>query len=128
MQDEKKPDAKPEKRKPPQAFIDNRHPNFTSENQPANPGRPKGSQSLKDLLRWALEETIDIKDKKGKIIRKTTVKEAIMMALCNKAMNGKVDAVKEVFDRIEGKAPQNLHLTGNVEVPVIKVELEKTNE
>ena len=42
----------------------------------------------------------------------------IMDALLEKALGGDVSAIKEVFDRIDGKAPQDINLGGQDDNPV----------
>ncbi len=60
------------------------------------PGRPKGSYSLTRLLRNILKE----KSEDG-----TTRGQQVMEVLIQKCEEGKIDAVKEVLQRIDGKVP-----------------------
>jgi hypothetical protein len=77
----------------------------------ANPnGRPKGF-SLNDLLIEALEKDhrtykVDPKTKKKKLV-KTKYAVLVVQRLLDKAIkDGDIKALKEIFDRIEGKATQ----------------------
>lgn len=73
--------------------------------QSGNPaGRPK-SALLSDALRKQLAET----DKDGK-----SVAEKVAAALIQKAKGGDVQAIREVFDRAEGKAQQSIDVEMNV--------------
>jgi len=56
-------------------------------------------------------ETID----DGKKIKKIS---RVVAKLVNAAMDGKVDAIKEIFDRVEGKAAQGVVLTGDENQPI----------
>lgn len=62
---------------------------------PGGPGRPKKNEAM----RAALERALAIKDPvTGKPDR-----DAIALALVKEAKRGNVDAIKHVFDRIDGK-------------------------
>lgn len=48
----------------------------------------------------------------------------LMDALLEKALSGDVPAIKEVFDRIDGKAPQDINVGGQDDNPLVtKIEL-----
>jgi hypothetical protein len=63
-------------------------------------GRPKLTK-LTDALREQLAETLPDAPER-------TVAEAIARALIKEAVRGNIAAIKEVFDRAEGKAPMTL--------------------
>ena len=82
-------------------------------------GPPKGNQNAKkariwsDAIHWALAQ----KDEKGsKRIRKAA------LALVSEAESGNVPALKELGDRLEGKAIQAIEaeVSGNITVEVVK--------
>lgn len=87
---------------------------FTSKNQPKHNGRPKGSKSfstrIKELLsgisedkEWTspiaaeLVKIIFAKDKKGEYLNIT---------------NERLKAIHDILNRLEGKAKENIELTG----------------
>ena len=84
-------------------------------------GRPKGARSLSTILREMLEEPIDIVVD-GKKERRE-FREVIIRKLLKKANDGDMRAIQEIFDRVEGKAQQNIdHTSGGEAIPpVIKV-------
>ena len=67
---------------------------------PGKAGRPPSRKCLSDALRLALEAK-----QPGTDERKVRV---IAEKLVDKAINGDLEAIKIVFDRVEGKAPQPL--------------------
>jgi len=86
-------------------------------------GRPKGASVVAEL-RKLVEET-DWKDKKtGKTHLQA---KAIAMKLVNMAMDdeGNLGAIKEIFDRLYGKAQQNVNVDANVGLKVIRLPQKK---
>lgn len=100
---------------------------FSSTNQPANRGRKKGSRAWKDVLSEMMPEdgylTFDkvqemAEDSDGKwrptgnIIPKVRVKmatqEMIVMAAVKQALKGKTDAIKMIWERMDGRPTQPL--------------------
>ncbi len=80
--------------------------------QSGNPkGRPKGARSMTTILREMLETEIET-DVDGEKV-KMQFQDAIIRKLLQKASKGEIKAITEIFDRIEGKAKQEL--TMNVE-------------
>lgn len=77
---------------------------FSSTNQPKKNGRKKGSRNLTTILREIMEAdkgTLDGVEVDGKVL--------LMARLYQKALNSKGDnikAIREILDRIEGKAIQ----------------------
>lgn len=76
---------------------------------------------------------------KGKIVRsliKQRLAERAMLAvivdaMIDKAADGDLSAAKEIFDRIDGKAPQSLELSGDPDAPIvneIQVKLIRPND
>lgn len=63
-------------------------------------GRPPKEKSFANMLNIAIKEAIEGSDK--------TKLRAVADALVDKAMQGDVQAIKEVADRLDGKVPQAL--------------------
>lgn len=90
---------------------------FSSDHQPKN--RRKSTKLLTDLLTKELkgkEEIIieGINPETGllaKVIISSPTKNQIVRALLKKAAKGNVYAIKEIFDRIEGKTKQEIGLS-----------------
>ena len=80
--------------------------------QSGNPaGRPDGSKNLSTILRDMLEEEIDVKvDDTGRKERRK-FSELIIRKLIKRASDGDPRAIKEIFDRIEGRAKQSVDVT-----------------
>lgn len=85
----------------------NKETQFSSEYQPEKNGRPKGSKSLKTVLR----EMLAAKDPQGEWANPLAIK------LLKKAVDDEdLKAIVEVIDRIEGKITQTLeHKTEGVQ-------------
>jgi len=100
---------------------------FSKENQPANRGRKKGSRAWKDVLSDMMPEdgylTFDkiqvlAQDEDGKwkptgdVVAKGRVKMAtqdmIVMAAIKQALKGKTDAIKMIWERMDGRPTQPL--------------------
>lgn len=63
-------------------------------------GRPPKEKSFANMLNIAIKEAVEGADK--------TKLRAVADALVDKAMNGDVQAIKEVADRLDGKVPQGV--------------------
>ena len=74
-------------------------------------GGPKGPH-LTTLLRKVLEGEIEMKDLETGQYRKITKAELVMIALVKEAVQGNVKAAREILDRLDGKVPQKIGLTG----------------
>jgi hypothetical protein len=74
-------------------------------------GRPKGARSLSTILKEMLEEPIEVIHADGTKERRE-FREVIIRKLLQKANNGDMRAIQEIFDRIEGKANQTLKHEG----------------
>jgi hypothetical protein len=85
----------------------NNHGNRFEKNVSGNPaGRPK-SAMLSDALRRKMLDAMPGASEK-------TVADGIADALIKQALNGEVSAIKEVFDRTEGRARQFVDVEMNV--------------
>ncbi len=78
-------------------------------------GPSKGSKPdkiLRDALVLELNRMVDLED--GEKVKKVN---RVVHKLVEAAMDGKVDAIREVFDRVEGKATQPIG--GDADAPAI---------
>jgi len=72
-------------------------------------GRPKAEWTWSGVLRQAMEKQIDAKQ----------VKELVSEALMDKALQGDVQAIKEIGNRIDGMPKQTTDITSGGEPLVI---------
>jgi len=72
-------------------------------------GRPKGSRNLSTILRAMLEEDVEILNDDG-VKEKKQFQDAIIQKLVKKAAAGEIKAITEIFDRVEGKAKQEISM------------------
>jgi len=73
--------------------------------QSGNPkGKPKGARSMSTILRELLETTIEVDGEK------IPYSEAIIKKLIKRADKGNLIAIREIFDRMEGKAKQEVQM------------------
>lgn len=71
-------------------------------------GKPKGTKNFKTIIEEFLPvETDAVNPMSGKM-EKLSVGQQIIIALLAKAKKGDVSAIKELLDRIDGKAEQKL--------------------
>jgi len=84
--------------------------------QSGNPnGRPKRGESLSEILRMLGEERdVRIKGVPGEI----TKKEAVGRRLYDLALRGNVAALKYLMDRLEGRVPFSVDLSGGLDIVV----------
>ncbi len=87
------------KRKPP--------PTAWKPGQSGNEGGAKREKFMRDALVIALKREAD----KG---TKTKRLQSVAEALVQRAMEGDVPAIKEIFDRVDGKVPQENHNTNEL--------------
>lgn len=80
-------------------------------------GRPKGSLNLASILKVILESEHKRKDKNtGEVI--TKIGSAwVTESLFRKATNGDVAAIREVFDRVDGKVANTVDIGNKNDVP-----------
>ena len=77
------------------------------EGESGNPnGRPKGTKNLSTILKAMLEEDVEVVID-GKKERRQ-FQEVIIRKLLKKANDGEIRAIIEIFDRVEGKAKQEI--------------------
>jgi hypothetical protein len=80
-------------------------------------GRPKGSLNLASILKVILESEHKRKDKNtGEVI--TKIGSAwVTESLFRKATNGDVAAIREVFDRVDGKVANTVDIGNKNDLP-----------
>jgi len=90
---------------------------FFKEGNPGGPGRPKKSETYSDTLRELLSGqnievtwTINGKEKKLKVSSDKNIYYGIASSQIMEALKGSVQAQKEIVDRIQGKAQQNINM------------------
>jgi hypothetical protein len=91
---------------------------FSATNQPKN--RRKSTKFLTDLLTKELKGKTEIiiagfdpeTGKPAKIKVPMPTRQNIVQALLRQASKGNIHAIREVFDRVEGKVSQSMELTG----------------
>ena len=115
------PTKKPTKSLKPVKQVNNRHTKTTwVKGQSGNPnGRPKKSTSWSEIANDLLDSneimivystSKETKDLHLKVDKNKTIRHAIVSALINEAMSGNIQAIKELYDRTEGKPAQKLEI------------------
>ncbi len=83
--------------------------------QSGNPaGRPKGSRNITSNLKELLEIELDTEDPVTGVTIKASSSQIINSRLIRSALDGDVKAIKEIYDRIEGRPNQKLDITGDM--------------
>lgn len=110
---------------------------FSSDNQPAHPGRKPGpiTQFLHEFGEVSdLIFTIEKLDKKGDFSVATsrlstgsmmTINQAIAARLLQMALGGDLKAIREVLNRTEGRVPQPIDLGGQADNPLVIDDISK---
>lgn len=85
-------------------------------------GRGKGVPNSKTRMLRLLELTQDLTNPVTGIVEGFSVMEQIDMILIQKARKGDIHAIKEILDRLEGKAQQKVDMTldGELNVALVK--------
>jgi hypothetical protein len=84
----------------------------TDPNRINKEGRPKGAKNLSTILKAMLEEDVEVVID-GKKERRQ-FQEVIIRKLLKKANDGDLRAIMEIFDRVEGKAKQEVKVEGQI--------------
>ena len=84
-------------------------------------GRPKGSKNTKSILDKFLNTEMKQKNPFTKEMENMTVLELMNLKQIANALEGDLQAFKEIIDRYEGKLTNNVGLSGNITQNVIKV-------
>lgn len=93
---------------------------------PIRGGRPKGSISLTTTLKKIINKEIQFKNPLNRKKETKTIREWINLALVAKAMKGDINAIKHIYDRIDGKVAQEL--IGDLNISVKEMSIEQLNE
>lgn len=81
-------------------------------------GGPKKEWTMRSLLQEALEEVAELKNKDGQVVKRDKIKRLINHKLARMAVNGDIQAIKEVNNRIDGMPKQTLEATGSINLNV----------
>lgn len=77
-------------------------------------GKPKGTKNFKTIIEEFLSVETDAMNPMSGKLEKLSVGQQIVIALLTKAKKGDVSAIKELLDRIDGKAKIELKHSGEV--------------
>ena len=86
-------------------------------------GRPLGSKNRKTLLKKWLELSADVLAPITNAKFKGTVEDAVYLALIKKALEGDVNAIKEISDTMYGKLTDKTEHSGGIEFKGFKIEI-----
>lgn len=75
-------------------------------------GRPPKGTAITDVMRQMLEE-------------KPEIKRALMSKLLEMAIKGDLAAIREVIDRMDGRAKQSVELSGDEQNPLVVIKHER---
>lgn len=89
---------------------------FSSENQPEKNGRPKGSLSTKTILDRFLNSEMEQLNPFTKELEKMTVQELMSLVQIKKALEGDLQAFKEITDRYEGPVTKIIQSSGTMQI------------
>lgn len=81
-------------------------------------GRPLGTRNLSTILKEMLEQDVEVNGEK------MPFKDSIIKKLIKKANDGNLRAIQEIFDRVEGKAKQEIKVDG-IPDPLVNVKIVK---
>lgn len=93
--------------------------------QVPNPhGKPKGTMTVKNVIKYWLEQQMEYVDKASGKIEKMKVKDAMVLKQMHKAIKkGDTRAFEAILDRVESKAKQIIENMGEVRKIVHKVKM-----
>jgi hypothetical protein len=92
-------------------------------------GRPKGVKNRSTLLKKWIEVNTKIKHPITKKEEQGTVEDMIVIALLNKAMQGDIQAIKEINDTLYGKIVDNQKIDLNIpNLPNVKIITKRGND
>jgi len=89
---------------------------FSSENQPANRGRKLGSKTTKTILNRFLNSELEQLNPFTKETEKMSVQELMSLVQIKKALDGDLQAFKELTDRYEGPVSKIIETAGTLEI------------
>ena len=89
---------------------------FSTENQPEKNGRPKGSKNTKTILDRFLNAEKEQLNPFTKELEQMTIQELMALVQIKKALDGDLQAFKEITDRYEGPVTKIIESTGTVQI------------
>lgn len=87
-------------------------------------GRPKGSLNLKTILKNLLQEDIEFINVRGQK-QEGIVADSINVSLISKAMEGDINALKLIYERIDGKVTQDINVSNHSNIDRIKEQIKQ---
>ena len=91
-------------------------------------GKPKGILNSKTILERFMSIVQTVENQITGEFEGLTVEEQIHLAQLKKAKEGDLFAYKEILDRLEGKAKQNVDLNAQIEQKVTQIRVKKRDE
>ncbi len=88
-------------------------------------GRPLGSKNRKTLLKKWLELSADVLAPISNDQFNGTVEDAVYIALIKKALDGDVNAIKEISDTMYGKLKDSMEVSGDLNITGFEIEVIK---
>ena len=104
----------------------NKDTQFSSNRQPENRG--KRDITAKTILNKFLSIEKDMVNPLTGLEDKLTIAELMHLKQIANAVQGDISAYKEIIDRLEGKAKQNMDLTAQIEQKVTQIRVKKRDE
>jgi len=89
---------------------------FSTENQPEKNGRPKGVLNTKTILNRFLNSELEQMNPFTKELEKMSVQELMSLVQIKKALEGDLQAFKEITDRYEGPVSKIIESTGTMQI------------
>jgi hypothetical protein len=92
-------------------------------------GRPKKGKTLTDILeKHGKRRDIEYVDEKTGEVKKRSRKEELARELWALAMDGDIQAIKYIYDRIDGKPTEHQEITGDIGIEIEYVENESEDQ
>jgi hypothetical protein len=103
---------------------------FSSENQPAGRGRPKGSLNFRTVYKRYLKQLVNIEDKDGNTLEIPAIDALVIRVLENAIKTGDSLAAERISNRVDGFPLQSIENTNKtplevIYTPMTKEDLEK---
>jgi hypothetical protein len=95
---------------------------FSKENQPVNRGRKEGTLNRSTILRYWMDQPVEVLNPISRQKQNGTVEDEVVLALVTKARQGDVPAIRETLDTLYGKLTDKSELSGSVDVNMPSVE------
>jgi hypothetical protein len=94
---------------------------------PKNKSGPKSDKVWADAVRKAVHEYHVEKDPEGKV-KKTRYLNLLALNLVKEGADGNVAAIKEIGDRLDGKANQSVDLKATSTITIVEEQVSTTTE